>query len=73
MLAVTVSKRLSVPIPPFLEIHCAADVLFGLITYDFGMINDNNPAFLKKITELALRCRHRNKFLLSPPSEGEEE
>ena len=40
MLAVTVSKRLSVPIPPFLEIHCAADVLFGLITNDFGMIND---------------------------------
>ena len=40
MLAVTVSKRLSVPIPPFLKIHCAADVLLGLITYDLGMIND---------------------------------
>ena len=94
------------PIPPFLKVHCAADVFFGLITYDFGMINDikwsiiarapsykkgnrqcdlclteklhiantfNNPAFLNKRSELALRCRHRTKFLLSPPTEGEEE
>ena len=33
----------------------------------------NNPAFLNKRSELALRCRHRTKFLLSPPTEGEEE
>ena len=36
----TVSEGLSMPIPPLLKVHCAADVLLGLVTYDFGMIND---------------------------------
>ena len=40
MLIVTVSEGLSMPVPPFLEIHRAADVLLELVTYAFGMIND---------------------------------
>ena len=33
----------------------------------------NNPSYLNKRSELALRCRHRTKFLLIPPKEREEE
>ena len=29
--------------------------------------NFNNPQYLNQRTEIALRCRHRRKFLLSPP------
>ena len=33
----------------------------------------NNPAYLNKRTELALKCRHKAKFLLIPPKTREEE
>ena len=32
----------------------------------------NNPSYLNKRSEIALRCRHRTKFLLIPPKEREE-
>ena len=33
----------------------------------------NNPAYLNKRSELALKCRHKAKFLLIPPKKREEE
>ena len=35
--------------------------------------NFNNPSYLNKRSELALRCRHRAKFLLIPPKDRERE
>ena len=35
--------------------------------------NFDNPAYLNKRSELALRCRHRAKYLLIPPNDGEDE
>ena len=35
--------------------------------------NFNNPSYLNKRSELALRRRQRTKFLLIPPKEREEE
>ena len=35
--------------------------------------NFNNPSYLNKRSELALRCRHRTKFLLIPEREEEGE
>ena len=33
----------------------------------------NNPYYLNKRSELALKCRHKAKFLLIPPKTQEEE
>ena len=35
--------------------------------------NFNNPSYLNKRSELALKCRHRAKYLLIPPNDGEDE
>ena len=37
----------------------------------FILKNFNNPNYLNKRSELALKCRHKAKFLLIPPTDRE--
>ena len=43
---------------------CLTEKLFILKSF-------NNPAYLNKRSELALKCRHKAKFLLIPPKDRE--
>ena len=45
---------------------CLSEKMFISVTFD-------NPDYLNKRSEIALRCRHRKKFLLIPPDDGEDE